>query len=143
MAHSCPVALAECRRFPLLPQALVARSALEAAGLHPFVFDEFRASVSWTEQFSLGGVRVMVPDQELASARRLLGEIEGKPEPPTEAHAPLFLLLLASCFIVGWPIAGFRMRDRFRWLTALAVSLLLVSIWLLSIWVSAVRPPSY
>ena len=137
------MALAECRRFPLVTQALVARSALEAAGLNPFIFDEFRAGVFWWEQLSLGGVRVMVPEQELVSARQLLAEIEGKPAPAAEAQPTLFLALLVSCFVIGWPIAGFRQSSRFHRLTALVVSLLLASIWLLGWLTITLRSPTY
>ena len=63
------MALVECRRF-LLPEALVARATLEAAGFHPLLFDEFRASLIWTEQLTIGGVRLMVHDQELCRRRR-------------------------------------------------------------------------
>jgi hypothetical protein len=137
------VALAECRRFPTLTQALVARSALEAAGLHPFIFDEHRASVSWTEQFALGGIRVMAPEEELSAARALLAEMEGEPAPAGDPQPPLFLLLLVSCVLVGWPIAGFRMRDGFHRATAWAVSLLLVFLSLCAVWGGAFRLQSY
>ena len=136
MAQAPPVALAECRRFPLLPQALVARSALEAAGLHPVVFDEFRAGVTGIEQFSLGGVRVMVPDQELVSARQLLAEIEGEPAPAAAPQPALFLVLLVSSWMIGWPIAGFRRPSGFHRVSALVISLLFVSLGLLAWWMS-------
>jgi len=137
------MALTECRRFPLLPQALVARSALEAAGLHPLVFDEFRSSMIWTEQFALGGVRVMVPEQELEPARALLSDIEAQaadtaPPAPPKSQPGLLLLLFALSVVVGWPIAGFRRRDRFRQTTALILSALLIAILLLS-WISSHR----
>ena len=132
--------LAECRRFSLLPDALVARSALEAAGLHPIVFDQFRASIVWTEQIALGGVRLMVPEQELAPARAFLSDVHGAP-PTAKATAPvkgsptLFLVLFVASLLVGWPIAGFRLRDRFHRLSALVTSVGLILILLLP-WIS-------
>ena len=138
------MALAECRRFPILPQALVARSALEAAGLHPFVFDEFRSSMIWTEQLAIGGVRVMVLEHELEPARALLSEIEAQaaeatpPEPPRNRPG-LLLVLFVLGIVVGWPIAGFRQRARFRQVTALIVSALLIVMLLLSL-LSSHRP---
>ena len=48
------------------------RSRLEAAGFHPFIPDE--NSALGTEGYSLavGGIRVQVPEDELAEAREFL-----------------------------------------------------------------------
>jgi hypothetical protein len=122
------VALAECRRYPLLPQALVARSALEAAGLHPIVFDFWRASVFWTEQFTLNGIRVMVPEQELEAAQQLLAQVDPV-RPPAKSAGPLrppnllLWVLMAACIFIGWPIAGFRRPTRFHQVSALILTL--------------------
>jgi hypothetical protein len=137
------MALAEGRRFPLLPQALIARGALEAAGLHPFLFDEFRSSVLWTEQFAIGGVRIMVPEHELEPARALLLDIDDQAAetaaPTPAANQPgLLLVLFILSVVVGWPIAGFRQHDRFHQLTAFAVSAVVILVLLLS-WVGAHR----
>ena len=133
------MALVECRRF-LLPEALVARATLEAAGFHPLLFDEFRASLIWTEQLTIGGVRLMVHDQELEPARALLAEIHSKASTTTATSSArsrpwLFLLLLILAFVVGWPIAGFKIHDRLHRLTALSVTVLLISFFLWSLWV--------
>jgi hypothetical protein len=133
------VALVECRRFLVLPEALVARATLEAAGFHPFLFDEFRASVIWTEQLAIGGVRLMVHDQEFESATALLAEIHGEASSATAGSSArnrpwLLLLLLFLSFMVGWPIAGFKMHDRFHRLTALSLTALLISVFL-GLWV--------
>jgi hypothetical protein len=113
------VALVECRRFLVLPEALVARAALEAAGFHPFLFDEFRASNVWTEQLAIGGVRMMVLEQELEPAKKLLAEIHEQAAwstvAPSAPNRPwLFVLLLFLCVAVGWPIAGFTLKDNFH-----------------------------
>ena len=135
------MALAECRRFPLLPQALVARATLEAAGLHPFVFDEYRAAMVWTEQFAIGGIRLMVPEQELEPATQILLDIESRarsaaPTIPSPARPAYLLMLFLLSVSVGWPIAGFRLRDRFHRVTALVVTVLLVSAYIL-LWLNS------
>jgi hypothetical protein len=127
------MALCECRRFPLLPQALVARSALEAAGLHPFVFDEFRASLTWTEQFTLGGIRVIVPEQELEAAHQVLAEVDPAPPParrvgPLRPPSVMLWVLMLACIFVGWPIAGFRRPTRFHQVSALILTLVALGI---------------
>lgn len=131
--------LRECRRYPTLPQALVARSALEASGLRVFVFDEFRASMMWTQQFALGGVRLMVLASDVDAARELLadvGEAEPKAAEPLPARITLFLSLLALSFVVGWPIAGFKRNDLFHRVTALALTFLFAGI---TLWVFVTR----
>jgi hypothetical protein len=102
------MALVECGRFAIYPQALVARSALEAAGLHAVVFDEFRATLSWTEQFSLNGIRVMVLQEQVDEARALLADIDRETTPPirgvTAGGSSLFLMfLLVAGMAIGWP----------------------------------------
>jgi hypothetical protein len=131
------MALVECRRFALYPQALVARSALEAAGVRAVVFDEHRATMIWTEQFSLNGIRVMVPAQELEAARELLSELD-PPIAPTRGitaggSSLLLMLLLLAGVAVGWPITGFRQAARFRKVGALVVTAIF-SLWWLALW---------
>jgi len=132
------MSLVECRRFPLLPQALVARSALEAAGLHPIVFDFWRASVFWTEQFALGGIRLMVPRQELEAARGLLSDLDPAPiaRPPVLSGGPSLQasFLFVAALVVGWPIAGFGQPSRFHRVSALIMSVGIVLFYLLEFW---------
>lgn len=133
------MALSECRRFPTLSQALVAQSALRAAGVRAFVFDEFRASVVWTEQFALGGVRVMVPADDLAAAEVVLGpreapEAAAEPAPARIGQVAGLLALLPLAVVVGWPLAGFRRTGLFHRATALVLTVgaVVVTAWLLA-----------
>ena len=133
------MALTECRRFPSFQAALVAQSALRAAGVHAFVFDEFRASVVWTEQFALGGVRVMVPTDELEAAGAILGAPEASTpldmrRPPRPRDMAALLVLLPLTLVVGWPLAGFRRADLFHRASALVLTIGLVAatIWILA-----------
>ena len=125
------MALVECRRFPTLPQAQVASSALSSAGLHPYVFDEFRASMLWTEQFALNGIRVMVPDDELAVATEILGE--DPPAGPIHHAARIrgaslsFAMWAALAFLVGWPVAGFKRPGLFHRVTAAVATVLILA----------------
>jgi len=117
----------------------VARAALESAGLRPILFDEFRAAMVWTQQLAIGGIRLMVHEKELEPASTLLTDIDKESTSGTAASRPfskpwLFLLLAFLSMVVGWPIAGLRMRDSFHRLTALSLTALLTSYFLFSLW---------
>jgi hypothetical protein len=122
------VALVEVRRFADLQQALVARSALEARGLHPFVFDSTTGSVLWIDQFALGGIRLMAPEDEVAVARELLADPAAGPQPwgpPTlEGGTPAGIIAaFGAATFVGWPLAGFKRPGRFHRAAALLLTL--------------------
>ena len=55
-----------------LADAQLLRSRLEAAGFHAFLADE--ASALWTEGYvmAIGGIRIQVPDTEVADAKEFL-----------------------------------------------------------------------
>ncbi len=53
-------------------EAEVARSALESAGVHAFIFDGGLARTAWHLSHAIGGVRLMVLEEQAADARALL-----------------------------------------------------------------------
>ena len=66
------MSLVEIATFPFYFEAEIARSRLEAAGLHAVVFDHFtNAYVGWGRSI---GVRLMVLDDDVDEARQLLSE---------------------------------------------------------------------
>jgi hypothetical protein len=112
------MALGEAARFATLGEAEIACSALNAAGLRAVVFDNALGSMVWTQQFMLGGCRLMAPATQLADARLLLRECRSfEPEALKWGHHPerfsglplAFLALLLGPYI-GWTIAALRMR---------------------------------
>jgi hypothetical protein len=53
-------------------EAEVARTALESAGIHAFIFDGYLAQNAWYLSVAIGGMRLMVPEEQAADARALL-----------------------------------------------------------------------
>jgi hypothetical protein len=53
-------------------EAQLVRSRLEAAGFHPFVADELSALSIDGYALAAGGIRVQVPESEVADAREFL-----------------------------------------------------------------------
>jgi len=66
------MALIEIARFADLREGQVAKSALIALGFRAVLFDEYRASVLWTEQSAIGGLRIIVPEVEATEAQEFL-----------------------------------------------------------------------
>jgi hypothetical protein len=66
--------LVEAARFTWAYQAELARTFLESHGVHAIVFDGHSSAYS---DGALIGVRVMVLDEDLAAARRVLSEYDG------------------------------------------------------------------
>jgi hypothetical protein len=65
--------LVEAARFTWAYQAELARTFLESHGVHAIVFDGHSSA----SDGALIGVRVMVLDEDLAAARRVLSEYDG------------------------------------------------------------------
>ena len=66
------MSLVELATFPFYIDAEIARSRLEAAGLHAVVFDHFtNAYVGWGRTI---GVRLMVLDEDFDEATAILAE---------------------------------------------------------------------
>ncbi len=53
-------------------EAQLVRSRLEAAGFHPFVADELSALSIDGYSLATGGIRVQVPEDEVADAKEFL-----------------------------------------------------------------------
>jgi hypothetical protein len=53
-------------------EAQLVRSRLEAAGFHPFVADELSAFSIDGYSLAVGGIRVQVPEAEVADAKEFL-----------------------------------------------------------------------
>jgi predicted RNA-binding Zn-ribbon protein involved in translation (DUF1610 family) len=68
-------------RFRDVADAELANSALEAAGIQSFLADANVVGVVWTYSNAVGGIRLMVADEDLEAARSILqtdqsGELE-------------------------------------------------------------------
>ena len=77
--------LVTVRRFRDLTEALVVKSLLESAGLLCFLQDENMVRLDWAYSNALGGMRLQVPDDQVAAAEELLrqtGEEVGTDDEP-------------------------------------------------------------
>jgi hypothetical protein len=63
-----------------LTEAELVRSRLETAGFHPFIADEFVAQSFGGHSMARQGVRVQVPEAEVADARELLASTDSPSE---------------------------------------------------------------
>jgi hypothetical protein len=122
------MALVEIVRFADLREAQVACSALTAMGFDPFLFDEYRAAAIWTEQSAIGGLRIVVPQDQAEEAKAFVDAVRASPPTAKAAPEPVYEAfwmagMLAACFMVGWPLAGFRRTDRFHRGAALGITL--------------------
>jgi hypothetical protein len=52
--------------------AFTIASILESAGLHPVVFENHLVQMNWFLSGAVGGVRILVPEEELKTAREIL-----------------------------------------------------------------------
>lgn len=66
------MALVCLARYSDAVEAETARGVLDANGLYAVVFDGDFAQTAWHLSTAIGGVRLMVPEEEAAAARRLL-----------------------------------------------------------------------
>lgn len=109
--------------FHSLPEAEVARAMLEHNGISAFLPDRNVAGTAWYLTQAVGGIRLLVPEDEMDSARLLLGErddelAEGGVDTCPECGSgdifrPASLLAgLAAFFLVGIPYL-LRRRERY------------------------------
>ena len=89
-----------------MPEATVTVSALEAAGIPAFIFDERMMRAAPHLDTALGGRRIMVSDTDLEAARALLDAREPSTlEDESEAfraHAGRGVLGLLVSFLAAW-----------------------------------------
>jgi hypothetical protein len=67
--HPAPVML---RRYRDLPEATVAQSVLESAGIESFLADDNLVRMDWFYSNLIGGVKLFVPEKDAEIARTLL-----------------------------------------------------------------------
>ena len=60
-------------RFSFVHEAHIAKANLESAGIHCYLADEFTVNTQWLYSNAIGGVRLMVEEKDIESARVLLG----------------------------------------------------------------------
>ncbi len=105
-------------RFSTLVEAEVACSALRGAGFHAEILERALASIHWTYQTALGGLRVAVPASELQDAAGYLAAISRgwrrpRPHPRDKGVVWRLLALLAGMMLApdaGWLVIGARDR---------------------------------
>ena len=66
--------LVTIRRFRDLPEALLAKGALDAAGIQSFLADENMVRMQWFISSGIGGIRLQVKKEEVEEALSVLGE---------------------------------------------------------------------
>jgi hypothetical protein len=62
------------RQYMTLPEALLARSILESAGIECFLGDQNIIRMDWFLSNALGGVKLRVREEDVAEADALLGQ---------------------------------------------------------------------
>ena len=71
--------LVEVARFRDLPDALVAKSVLDSAGIECFMRDDNMVRMDWFNSNFFGGVKLVVPEEQAATALELLQPPESLP----------------------------------------------------------------
>jgi len=66
--------LVTIRRFRDLPEALLAKGALEAAGIESFLADENIVRMDWFISGGIGGIRLQVKKEDVEESLSVLGE---------------------------------------------------------------------
>ena len=96
-------------------EALVAWSALDAAGLQPNLAELHHASIAWHHIFALQGIRLIVNSQDLEAAstvlnlRKTIGNGENYSAPKARAHELVFAA--AVLLIAGLPFPIWMRRS--------------------------------
>lgn len=72
--HAQPSEMITVGEFNDIASASVARSKLEAAGIHCFLANEHIMRVQWLYAHAVGGLRLQVAQRDEAAARSLLAE---------------------------------------------------------------------
>ncbi|PLX40935.1 MAG: phosphoenolpyruvate synthase [Deltaproteobacteria bacterium] len=90
--------------------AELARGMLDSAGIEAVVFDQNTVYMNWLYSNAIGGVRLMVHEEDLAEAAELLGEADfARPHCPKcgsadiEAKAPGGIFAFLSTILLGIP----------------------------------------
>jgi hypothetical protein len=73
-----PTKIVILRRYTSVPEALVAKGALESAGIECFLRDENTIRIDWFLSNALGGVKLCVREEDAEAAATLLEQ--GHPE---------------------------------------------------------------
>ena len=73
------------RRYRDLPDAALAKSMLDSAGIECVLGDEATVRMDWLWSNAVGGVKVWVKEKDLAEAKALLGSDEVPGTTPTSA----------------------------------------------------------
>lgn len=71
-----------------LAAAVVHRSILDQHGIPAFLFDRHMGGISWIHLPALGGIRIMVPENDVAAAREILGDLSNRIETPDAERCP-------------------------------------------------------
>ena len=94
-------------------EAVVARSALEAAGIPAHLADENITRLAWFYSLAIGGNRLFVPEERLQEARALLATNSRLEKPRTHATtAPETVKIYGDCQVCGSDEVGYTQRDR-------------------------------
>ncbi len=104
-------------RFHDYHEALVACSALQAAGVRPHLAENFHASVAWHYVIALQGIRILVPHSDFEIARAVLDGANHASDAPRGAAnprpTPTELILAGAAFLIaGLPFPLWLRRKR-------------------------------
>ncbi|MGO9547411.1 MAG: hypothetical protein ACLPPF_21785 [Rhodomicrobium sp.] len=106
--------LVVARTYFDLPEALAAKSVLEAYGFVAVLFDWHIGTVNWSYMFALKGIRLCTLDVSLGDALNLLNEpLEAEdPNLVTTVRVTDILIALFAFFYAGLPYPVRRKRYR-------------------------------
>ncbi len=107
-------------RFRDLSSGIVARGALQAAGIPCFLRDENTVRLDWQISNFIGGMRLQVPAADEANARTVLAGLALHDDPASDAGAALPDEVCPTC-----GSANISPTQRYRWLS-------LLTLWLFS-----------
>lgn len=108
-----------------LPEAGLAKSKLEAAGIPCFLDNEYTVGVNWLYSNALGGVKLKVPEEDAEEAKAIIEEII-EPIAPEESEG---LLPDSSC-----PACGATEIETRNYTRKFAALTLLISVPLFLFW---------
>jgi hypothetical protein len=106
--------LAVAKTFLSLPEALVAKSVLDAHGFVAVLLDWQVNSIAWHYMFAWRGVRLCTLDESLPDALALLGEREAEdPDLVTAVRASDAIIAFLTFWFAGipYPVRRKRYRD--------------------------------
>lgn len=76
------------RAYTHVHEAHLARSVLEATGIQAFIANEHLVSMAWTYSNAIGGVQVVVPEEQAEEAARILQSVAGPLDGPLAPGPP-------------------------------------------------------